>query len=268
MTSTYFDIKDRRLALKQQRKLRLLQSGWRFLLVSSLMGGLLWASTLPKWNIRYPQQVTIEGNQYLKSQTIKGIVQDASSQSILTLAPDRIKTILQAQAPIAQVRVVRELYPPRVSIAITERQPVAVTVSDPSTESEQEKGYLDATGMWMSAEDYQASGAFTPPKLQVIGYQSHYRWQWETIYPQLQALPLTVHTINWQNPANLILETELGEVHLGGNLEALPKQLQVLAKLKHLPQEQPLDQMRYINLKNPEFILIEVISSSKNLEKN
>ncbi|MDR9402194.1 MAG: FtsQ-type POTRA domain-containing protein [Halothece sp. Uz-M2-17] len=265
MTSTYspVDIKGRRLALKQQRQVKIIQSCWRFLLVSSLMGGLVWASLLPKWTIRQPQQIAVQGNQYLSSETIKSMVQEKTSQSILTLTPDQIKEILQNQAPIAHVSIVRELYPPQVTIAVTERQPVAVTVPNPRSITPQEKGYLDRKGMWMSAESYRSSEVFTPPQLKVIGYQPHYRLQWAEIYPQLEALPITIHTVNWEDPANLILETELGQVHLGGNLEILPKQLAILAKLRNLPEKQPLDQIRYINLKNPNFILVELLSQEK-----
>ncbi|AFZ44123.1 Polypeptide-transport-associated domain protein FtsQ-type [Halothece sp. PCC 7418] len=262
-TSSAVDIKGRRLALKQQRQIKIIQSCWRFVLVSSLMGGLVWLSLLPKWTIRQPQQVGIQGNQYLSSETIKSLVEETTSQSILTLTPDQIKEILQNQAPIAHVSVARELYPPRVTIAVTERQPVAVTLPNPSAINPQEKGYIDAKGMWMSVESYRSSETFTPPQLKVIGYQPHDRLQWAKLYPQLQALPITVHTVNWQDPANLILETELGEVHLGGNLETLPQQFQVLAKLKNLPEQQPPDQMRYINLKDPDFILIELLSDEK-----
>lgn len=263
MTSTYspVDIKGRRLALKQQRQLKILQSCWRFLLVSSLMGGLAWASLLPKWTIRQPQQVQIQGNQYLSSEVIKAMVKETTSQSILTLTPAQIQATLQQQAPIAQVSVSRELYPPQVTIAVTERQPVAITLPNPTTA--QEKGYLDAKGMWMAAENYQSSETFTPPTLTVIGYQPQYQFQWAQIYSQLQALPLEISTINWQDPANLILETELGEVHLGGNLETLPRQLRILAKLKNLPKQQPTEEMRYINLKAPDYILIELVSEGK-----
>jgi cell division protein FtsQ len=158
------------------------------------------------------------------------------------------------------VSVSRELYPPQVTIAIRERQPVASTVANPTTLPPQEKGYLDAKGVWMPADSYQSSEALTLPELTVIGYQPQYQFQWAQIYAQLQASPVTVSTVNWQDPANLILETELGEVHLGGNLENFPQQLQTLAKLRNLLQQEATDKMDYINLKDPDFILIELVS--------
>lgn len=263
-TSSVINIRDQRKTLKRQRQLRSLQTFWRSLLISSLAGGLIWASFLPKWTIKQSQQVEIQGNQYLTTTAIKDIIEEAVSESVVTLTPEKIQSILQNQAPIAQATVSRDLYPPRVTIAVAERKPVAVTVPNPNTVDPLEKGYLDAQGIWMSQEHYRSDHALPTPSLKVVGYRPQYRLQWAQIYPQLQALPLSIQEINWEDPANLILETELGQVHLGGNIETLPKQLALLAKLRNLPQELPPREMRYINLKDPDFILIELVPESNN----
>ena len=259
-TSSPIDIRGRRLALKRQRQLRILQTLWRSLLVSSLAGGLIWASFLPKWTIRQLKQVEIQGNEYLSADVVKGLVQETASQPIFTLTPQTIERILKNQAPIAQVSVARKLYPPQVTIAIKERHPIAETLPDPTAINPLEKGYLDAQGMWMSQDNYRSAEDFPTPTLKVIGYRPHYSLQWAKLYPHLQTLPITIKAVNWQDPSNLILETELGEVHLGGNLESLPEQLDKLAQLKNLPQKLPPQQIRRINLKNSDFILIEEVS--------
>lgn len=258
MTSTYspFTHRERRAALKQQRQRRQLQALWRSLCVSSLTGGLLWGIFLPQWNIRELEQVEIQKNQYLTSETIKNLITEEASQSVITLPPQKIERILQQQAPIEQAKVVRDLYPPRVTIAITERQPVAVTLPNPTAVASLGKGYLDPTGIWMPQDSYRDRDSFASPSLKVIGYRPEYRFQWAQIYQQIKNHPLTIHTINWTNPANLILETELGEVHLGGNLETLPKQLEKLAHLKNLPQKHPPQETESINLQNPDFIVV------------
>lgn len=265
-TSLPVDIRERRLALKRKRQVRIAQSLWRLLLISSLTSGLIWASLLPKWGIRQPQQVEIQGNQYLSTETLRQILTPTASDSIITLSPEKIKNRLQSQAPIQQATIVRNLYPPRLTIAIEERKPVAITVPNPNTVDPLEKGYLDATGVWMPKESYRSSAPFTP-HLKIIGYQPQYRLQWAKIYPKLQATPVKIQALNWQNPANLILETELGKVHLGGNIETLPKQLQILAKLKNLPNKVSPKEIRYINLRNPDFILIELDTSSKRIDR-
>ncbi len=259
-SSFIIDIRGRRSALRRKRQLRILQTLWRWLLVSSLMGGLVWASFLPKWTIYQLQQVEIEGNQYLSAQALKQLVKEATSRPIVTLTPQTLERILTSQAPIAQVTVSRHLYPPKVTIAVEERAPVAITLPDPSAVIPIEAGYLDAQGIWMSQENYRSTDTFPTPTLKVIGYRPEYSLQWAQIYPHLQALNLEIKAVNWQDPSNLILETQLGEVHLGGNIETLPKQLETLAKLKNLPQQLPPQQIRSINLKNPDFVLIEQIS--------
>jgi cell division protein FtsQ len=264
-TSLPVEIRQRRLALKRQRQVRIAQSLWRLFLISSLAGGLIWASLLPKWGIRQPQQVKIQGNQYLSTEALRQILTPTQSDSIITLSPQQIKNRLQSQAPIQQATVARDLYPPQLTIAIDERKPVAMTVPNPNTVNPLGKGYLDATGVWMPKESYRSSDRLTP-SLKVIGYRPQYRFQWAKIYPQLQASPVEIQAVNWQNPANLILETELGQVYLGGNTDILSQQLQLLAKLKNLPEKVPPKEIRYINLKNPDFILIELNDQSKRID--
>ena len=261
MNSTYApppDIRERRAALKRKQRTNLLQSLWRTVFVAVLTGGLVWASLLPQWGLRQPQAVTIKGNQYLTAEAIRQLLVEATAEPIITLSPEKIKTTLQQQAPIAQVSVSRELYPSRLTIAVQESPPVAKTVPHPTTVNPLGKGYLDANGHWMSQESYQSSQALTSDLVKVVGYRPYYRLQWAQIYPKLQAMPLKVKTVNWQNPANLILETELGTVHLGGNLETFSQQLETLAQLKNLSQAIPPSQRRYINLKTPHLVLVEV----------
>jgi len=284
-TSVPIDIRERRrerrLALKRQRQTRILQSLWRLLVVSSFAGGLIWAGLLPKWTIHEPQQVVIQGNQYLSTEALRRlltptqsnqgssagsvVLQRSTDDSIITLSPQTIKHRLQRQAPIEQTTVARDLYPPRLTIAVKERKPVAVTVPNPDTINPLGKGYLDATGVWMPKESYRSPTAFTT-SFKVVGYHPQYRFQWAKIYPHLKASPVDIQVLNWENPANLILKTEIGKVHLGGNIETLPKQLAILAKLKNLPKKVPPREMRYINLKNPNFILIKLTSQSKRID--
>lgn len=267
MSSSYYpinEIQDQRQALKRQKQLAKMQGVWRSMLMVGFTTGLIWSSFQPQWTINELEQVEIQGNEYLSTEAIKNIVKETTEQSIITLTPDRIESILQNQAPISQVTVSRDLYPPRVTIAIEERPPVALTLPNPTAINPLEEGYLDEKGNWMSKENYQSSATFPTVDLKVIGYRHQYRLQWAQIYPQLQALPLEIKTVNWQNPANLILETEIGEVHFGGNLESLPKQLETLAQFPTSPETASGESIDHINLKNPDFILIEAPSPNKN----
>jgi len=268
MSSSYYpinEIQDQRQALKRQKQLEKMQGVWRSMLIVSFTTGLIWSSFQPQWTVKQLEQVEIQGNEYLSAEALKNIVKETTQQSILTLSPDRIEEILQNQAPIAEVTVSRDLYPPKVTIAIEERAPVALTIPNAAAINPLEEGYLDEKGNWMSKENYQSSVTFPTVDLKVIGYRPQYRLQWAQIYPQLQALPIEIQTVNWQNPANLILETAIGEVHFGGNLESLPEQLEALAQFPTAPQTISSKPIDHINLKNPDFILIE---SATKTQKN
>lgn len=71
--------------------------------------------------------------------------------------------------------------------------------------------------------------------------------------------------IDCQNPANLILKTELGNVHLGVIGSQLPEQIKVLAQMRHLSAKLNSGQIEYIDLKNPEFPLVQMNQEDQKL---
>ncbi|HEY9845412.1 MAG TPA: FtsQ-type POTRA domain-containing protein, partial [Candidatus Caenarcaniphilales bacterium] len=117
---------ERRRHLRYQRRLKLLQAGWRTLCVVSLTGGLAWAVIQPDWMIRQPGQVAIQGNRLMSSQAIEALLPFSLPQSLIGLQPKQIIDALKAKAPIEDVTVVRQLFPPRLTVSVQERDPVAV----------------------------------------------------------------------------------------------------------------------------------------------
>lgn len=256
------EIRDRRQKLQRRRQLRFLQALWRSLLAMSLAGGLVWAIALSRWTIERPEQITIEGNQRLSTQALRALVPLSSPVYLLQLDPQQLQTSLELNAPLAQVSVSRRLLPPGLTITVQERDPVALTLpsskkqpqekaalpSSPSTEV----GLLDATGIWMPKSSYiNPEANFDPPKLRVIGYQVHHRLHWQKIYSGISRSTVEISLIDWQDPTNLILETQLGQVHLGSDLSQFLEQLTVLARLRRLPSQINPNQIDYIDLKNP-----------------
>jgi cell division protein FtsQ len=67
-----------------------------------------------------------------------------------------------------------------------------------------------------------------------------------------------VFEVDWQNPGNLILTTELGAVHLGPYSSRIAEQLTVLDKMRQLPKQLDLSQIAYIDLKNPTSPMIHI----------
>ncbi len=96
------ELAQRRQKLRQERRLKALQSSWRTIAVSGLAGGLAWVITLPGWVIRQPEQVAIAGNRFLSAQAIQSLLPMAYPQSLLQLEPQAIAAQLESKAPIAE----------------------------------------------------------------------------------------------------------------------------------------------------------------------
>jgi cell division protein FtsQ len=265
MTSLYSSVSrtellQRRHQLRRERQIKLLQSIWRALFLSSLAGSLVWVTAQPNWLIRKPGQIAVDGNQLLSAQAIRSFLPLAYPQSLLRLEPDLLAKDLEAQAPIAEAVVTRKLLPPSLSIQVKERQPVAIALS-PSInlpKSQQESslegkvGLLDQQGTWISMDSYKDIQQQNHlPTLKVIGFSDRQRPYWSQIYQVLSHSPVKVSEIDCQNPANLIIKTELGKVHLGPYSSILSEQLSVLDKMRELPAHIKLNEMAYIDLKNP-----------------
>ncbi len=122
----------RRRHLRYQRRLKLLQAGWRTLAIISLAGGLAWAVSLPDWVIRQPDQVWIRGNRLLSTSAIQSLLPLSFPQSIIRLQSEPVVKTLNLKAPIDKVTVARQLFPPKLIVSVQERDPVAVLPCNPS----------------------------------------------------------------------------------------------------------------------------------------
>jgi cell division protein FtsQ len=256
---------------------------WQLMAVGSLTGGLIWGLARSDWMVRSPAQVVIEGNQFLAAENIRSILPIQYPQSILLIQPQTIAQHLETKAPIANVTVIRRLFPPGLTVRIQERYPVAVayfanpiheaiqpniaiqspTASAP-TSSDQQIVLLDEEGALIPFEVFVALNTSQGlPDLKIVGMREEYRSEWANLYHHVSRSPIKISEIDWRNPNNLILQTELGTVHLGAYSAWFPEQLQVLDQMRRLPEQADLDQIAYIDLKNPKLPLIEVIESGE-----
>lgn len=277
------ELANRRQQLRRQRRSRSLQMAWQLIAVGSLTGGLVWGLARSDWMVRSPAQVVIEGNQFLATENIRSILPIQYPQSILLIQPQTIAQHLETKAPIANVTVVRRLFPPGLTVRIQERYPVAVAyfanpingaippniaaqssaASNP-TPSDQQIALLDEEGALIPFEVFVALNTSQGlPDLKIIGMREEYRSEWANLYQQVSRSPIKISEIDWRNPNNLILQTELGTVHLGAYNAWFAEQLQVLDQMRRLPEQADLDQIAYIDLKNPKLPLIEVIESGE-----
>ncbi|MEM6715338.1 MAG: FtsQ-type POTRA domain-containing protein [Cyanobacteria bacterium P01_F01_bin.56] len=256
------DLSTRRKALRQQRRLRNLQQLLRVLVVSGLAVSAMWLIRNPFWLLlQGREQVTVNGNEMLSDDTVHTLLALEYPQRIFDLEPEQLVEQLQSQAPIADAQVERQLFPPRVDITLQERIPVAVTIpSRPNlaTTSEptpiNQPGLLDAEGYWLAQratagldQDYDL------PALKVRGFHPRYQGQWPTLYEALQASPVPIQEIDLRSPNNLIIQTEVGTIHLGGyDARRLLEQLALLPQLRQLTEAPQTPRIDYIDLVNPQ----------------
>ncbi|MEQ8958535.1 MAG: FtsQ-type POTRA domain-containing protein, partial [Coleofasciculus sp. C2-GNP5-27] len=92
-------ISNRRQQLKRARRVKFFQALWRSLVVGGMASGLIWAITLPDWVIRQPEQIDIEGNQFLSTQAIRSLLPLSYPQSLWRVEPQAIAESLEEAAP-------------------------------------------------------------------------------------------------------------------------------------------------------------------------
>ncbi|MGI0479938.1 cell division protein FtsQ/DivIB [Geminocystis sp. CENA526] len=252
-------LKNRRDELKNQRRWRSFVSVTRTLLIMSLTGGVFWFLTLPEWVIQDVQQINIEGNELLTDDEIRGLIPLQYPQSLLQLSTKDLTEALQKKVPLANIVIRRELLPPNLTIRVTEKKPVAVAFAmqvDPKTKKMalQQVGYIDIDGIFVSNELYQnlAQQPELKPTLRMIGTPQTYLAYWQDFYNLLSQSAVKITQVNWQNPTNIILTTELGTVYLGAYTSRFPQQLMVLEKLKSITSKIPRERIIYIDLTVPE----------------
>ncbi len=267
------DLAQRRQRLRRQRRVRFFQAAWRVLALVGIAAGLVWVTTLPIWMIRKPDQIKVEGNRFIPTQTIRSLMPIAYPQSLLRLEPQAIAKELKSKAPIAEVVVSRQLFPPSLSVRVKERFPVAITFTtaadvqllanpgttkDPSIQSR--ISLIDENGMIIPIENYPfLQRSVKLPTLRALGNRDNYRPHWGTIYRETIRSPVKISEIDFQNPANLVLKTEMGEIHLGPYSSRFSEQIKTLDRMRKLSSQLNLSQVAYIDLRNPAAPSIQMI---------
>lgn len=279
------ELKGRRSSLRRQRRRQVVHAIWRTFAISSLAGGLVWGATQPTWIISKSDQINIEGNQLLSDQAVQSLLPLTYPQSLLRIEPQVIVQKLESpKSAIAKATVTRQLFPPSLTVQIQERQPVAIAVSAPESNALPDSdriaqvsdssaiatpskrslvGLLDPNGAFIPLESYKALNVSVPtPQLKVISMSERYLKDWPAIYQAVRDTQVQVSEIDWQDPRNLILKTELGSVHLGPYSPRFADQLDVLDRLRSLPSKLKSSQIAYIDLKDPESPAIQMLKSN------
>jgi cell division protein FtsQ len=248
-------LEQKRQTLRQQRRSKVWQALGRFVVVSGLAGGLAWGMTSPHWTITKAAQVEIAGTELMSKESIASWLKLTYPLSLWELPTHQLQEKLSNIPAIADVRIERQLLPPKVIVSIQERKPVA------RWRSPQQQGFLDAAGTIIPKNYYDQTLVKTQlPSLEVIGYKAQYQQQWQEIYPLIANLSVKVSAIDWRNPSNLVLKTELGQVHLGVYRDRLPEKLTALVQSRQLSSKIPLARILYIDLSNPDAPTVQLKS--------
>lgn len=239
-------LKNRREALMWQRRWRRLRACWQFVCLCGLAGGMVWVMSWPEWSVRSAEQVAFQGQRLVASQVLYDYLELDYPQAIWQLSTDRLAEQLATNPAVLNVEVTRKLFPAELIVAIQERQPVAVAVTDYGT------GYLDREGNYIPGDLYGPEVRAQLPKApQFLGFSPQYRSFWRQNYPLIQQSPLNITVINGNNPTNITITTALGLVRLGSGLDRFQEQLTVLEKMQNLPSRVPREKILFIDLTNP-----------------
>jgi cell division protein FtsQ len=301
------ELQQRRRQLKTNRRNRLLQTSWRSIVVLGLAAATAWIILQPNWVIRRSQQVTIEGNRFVSTQSIRSLLPIQYPQSLLRIQSSQISDALTTKAPIAEAIVERHLFPPGLLIKVREREPVAQAIygsggkpaqSDPkivlngengkateksnastnsnprnlgkaATDSTTPDAFLDENGMILPIKSYaDLNQGMKLPDLKILGNPDIYRGQWTSFYPTLRRSPVKIQSIDWQNPANIRIKSEMGWIHLGPFGRTFALQIRSLDKMRQLPKRLPPEQIDYIDLRNPNNPIIQLKNSRSSAAKS
>ncbi len=260
---TRTELDNTRKRKKNQRISNLLLLIWRLIFLSSLAVGASYFVNSSASMIRSSSEIEIEGNQKLSKQEVRSWLKITYPQMLWSLPIAQLSKILRDEPPLESAKITREILPPKLTIVVKERKPVAIANTG------KEQGFLDAGGTWINKGFYpKDSDIGHNISLTVKGFNDRYRSDWSKLYRHLPNSLVRIKSIDWANPDNLILQTELGDVHIGAyNDKDFVTKILVLNKMKNLTSRLPSERIAYIDLSNPQKPTVQVIPEAKDPEK-
>lgn len=241
----------RRKQLRQQRRSEQLRNLWRLIVFTAVSGGLAYGLLRQGWILNGPDQVEVVGSHQVG---IDQVIQAADlhfPQPLLGLQPKQIATAIAAALPVEQVQVTRLMAPPRLRVAMVDRE--AVARAERQTAAGVEQGYVDRLGNWMTSRQGQGSRVHAPDQLQVRGWQQRLRPALAQLLEQRASLGPTLQEIRFEPGGIIWLKSaNLGEVRLGPIDGQLGRRLEVLSQLgRQLPAKVKGQKVVSVDLSDP-----------------
>ncbi len=249
------------LLLQRQNRQRVQISIWRSLLVSSFVTISVGLMILPYWQIKNSSGIIHEDDTIVAKSTIYSLLKLNYPQWLWTIPNHQLANNLKSISPIVDAVVTKQMFPPRMTVRLQERLPVA------SALSEGKMGFLDSEGIWLDAHFYSNSSQiqdqqnFVLPPIKVINFQPQYRDTWAEIY-RLSARyrEIELLEVRWEETAHLYLKTNIGKIYLGSDSSLLSQQFQVLARFPKLSTQENISGIEYLDLSNPKNPFIQSYS--------
>ena len=287
-------ILDRRNQLKRQRRNRFLQFSWRIGFTLGLAATLGWGLSQPEWKIRSLSQIKVLGNTRLSTETLERLLPVTYPSSLIRIQPSVISRQLKTYAHVDQVTISRQLFPPQVNIVVQERAPVAkaqcnncaLVYDGQSLFGKNNMWLIDSEGVVLPQASYPNVEPKTLPQLEIDGYlhapsnpqdldgiegrpvttSPQQKRRLRQMLPLLLKSPVDIRKVDWRDPNNIKLHTQLGTVHLADPTQSpmqLKAQLEALDKLRSLPTKVDWKRVAFLDLSDPQYPTLELKEKPK-----
>lgn len=243
---------ERRRQLRQQRRQERLRNLWRLVVFTAIACGTGYALLRFGWVLNGPEQVEVVGSRQVGREQVIQAAGLRFPTPLLSLQPRRIATELGTALPVEQVQVSRLMAPPRLRVAVVDRE--AVARAQRLTGKGPESGFVDRLGNWMSNRQTEGMAANRPLTLTVLGWQPRHRAVLGLVLEQRKRLGNNLQEIRFDPNGTLWLRSAtLGLVRLGPPDSQLPRRLAVLEHLsKELPGRVKGQPLQSIDLSDPD----------------
>ncbi len=227
---------------------------WRSCLVVGCALSLGLLATLPYWKIKHQSQIFLSGNELVSQNFLYSALEFIYPQFIWTINSTKLAQKIESIPAVEAARIDKQIIPPKLTINLQERTPVAIATSLGKV------GFLDIDGEWIPQNSYEnIDRSLSLPKLAVLNYQPQYQQSWKTIYQLVSLYPkLKISEIQWNHAGNLFVQTNIGKVFLGADSSKLEQQFKVMSKLQDLPKHIKQGKIAYIDLSNPRLNSIQM----------
>ncbi|MCF2970161.1 FtsQ-type POTRA domain-containing protein [Synechococcus sp. Nb3U1] len=263
---THEQLLQRRRLLRQQRRSRFWQGSWRLTSSMAVLALLVLGLRQPYWQIRQPEQIQVEGADWVDPAWIRSQLPLRYPLDIWQVQPAVLEGALLGSptqpSPIESVQVRRRLLPVGVIVQVRERQPIARAMRD------DQLGLVDIQGNWVALNSFRSHAldrSTRPlPQLELLGWESHTPEQWALLLKALQQLEIQIEAVDWQGGGAITLRTELGNVYLGPISDRLALQIQTLNQMRDLRRycDCTPDQIVHIDLTSPTVPTLQLTPSA------